>query len=104
MKKAMKTLKQTHNSRTYMATEDGKTIIGTAVDVTGNLDRVQRMRQADINNQTLGRCMASIPLNVIAQWGSQFGLSLQQVVEDDKLLDRCIADYSKFKVHGGYVT
>jgi len=94
----------THNSATYTAEADGKTLIGEMADVSGNLDRVQRMRQAEINNATLGRCVASIPFVAIAQWGAQFGIDLHEVINDNALLDRCIADYSKFKVHGGYVT
>jgi len=97
-------LTQSHNSATYMAEADGKTLIGEVADVSGNLDRVQRMRHAEINNETLGRCVASIPLVAIAQWGQQFGIGLHEVINDNALLDRCIADYSKFKVHGGYVS
>lgn len=94
----------THNSATYMAEADGKVLVGEVADVSGNLDRVQRMRHAEINNATLGKCMASIPLVAIAQWGQQFGIDLHEVMNDDALLDRCISDYSKFKVHGGYIT
>jgi hypothetical protein len=97
----MEILKQSHNHQTGIAQQDGKTVVFERADVSGNLDRVQRMRQADINNETLGRCVASIPLVAIAQWGAQFGIDLHTVMNDDKLLDRCIADYSKFKVHGG---
>lgn len=105
LKKAMaKIITSTHNSQTFMGSEDGKTIIGESADVSGNLDRVQRMRQADINNATLGRCIASIPMLAIKQWGDQFGIELREVIADDALLDRCIADYSKFKVHGGYIS
>lgn len=92
------------NAASFMAAEDGHTIVGEVANVTGNLDRVQRMRQADIQNATLGRCVASIPMVAIAQWGQQFGIDVETIIADDKLLDRCIADYSKFKVHGGYIT
>lgn len=100
---AIDIIHQTHNVRQYTAREDGKIIVGEAVDVEGNLDRVQRLRQAEINNETLGHCIASIPLAAIAQWGMRFGLDVHQVMNDDKLLDRCIADYGKFKVRGGWV-
>lgn len=97
----MEIIKQSHNHRTGIVQADGKTTVFEQVDVSGNLDRVKRMREADINNATLGRCVASIPLSAIAQWGQQFGIDLHTVMNDDKLLDRCIAEYSKFKVHGG---
>lgn len=98
----MEVIKSRHNWQSYVHQEDGKLIVGEKADVSGNLDRVQRMRQAEINNETLGYCAASIPLVAIAQWAGQFGITLEEVVADDKLLDRCIADYSKFKVHKGW--
>ena len=91
------------DSVTRFASEDGKTIIATSVDVEPVFDRVKRMREAEINNATLGRCMASIPIAAIQQWGEQFGLTWAEVANDDALLDRCIKDYGKFKVHGGYL-
>ena len=99
-----KIITSSHNSQTFMATEGGTTIIGESADVSGNLDRVQRMRQANIDNAVLGKCIASIPMVAIKQWGDQFGIEVQEVIADDALLDRCIADYSKFKVHGGYIS
>ncbi len=96
-------LTREHDRVVFQAQEDGKTFIGESVDVEPVFDRVQRMRQAEINNATLGRCMAAIPIAAIAQWGQQFGLTWGEVANDDALLDRCINDYSKFKVHGGYL-
>lgn len=98
----MDIIKNSHNAQTYTAQEDGKIIVGERVDVSGNLDRVTRMRQAEINSETFGHCVASIPMAAIAQWAQQFGLSAGDVANDDKLLDRCIADYGKFKVRGGW--
>lgn len=99
----MDIIKQTHNAQTYTAHEGDRIIVGERVDVSGNLDRVKRMREACIDNAVLGTCTASIPLVAIAQWGQQFGIDLAEVVADDKLLDRCISDYGKFKVQGGYL-
>ena len=96
------TIKAGLNHRTYIAQEDGKTILGEVADVSGNLDRVQRMRQADINNRTLGRCVASIPLVQLAAWCNQFGISLDEAVANDAILDRFLSDNGKFKVHGGW--
>lgn len=98
----MDIIKQSHNAQTYFAQEDGATILGERVNVDGNLDRVTRMRQANIDSDLLGHCVASIPLAAIAQWGQQFGISVHEVVNDNALLDRCIADYGKFKVRGGW--
>lgn len=97
----MKLLDASHNHQAFFHQEDGKTIVGERADVSGNLDRVKRMREFAIRSEVLGDCVASIPLAAIGQWGQQFGLTVQEVVEDDALLDRCIADYSKFKVKGG---
>ena len=99
----MEIIRQTHNAQTYTAREGDTIVVGERVDVSGNLDRVARMRQADINSELLGHCVASIPLSAVAQWGQQFGLTVEQVANDDKLLDRCLADYGKFKVRGGWV-
>lgn len=99
----MDIIKQSLNAQTYTAMADGKIVVGERVNVDGNLDRVKRMREAEINNATLGKCVASIPLVAIAQWGQQFGIDVHEVVADDKLLDRCINDYGKFKVQGGYL-
>lgn len=96
-------IKRSNTAVTYIAQEDGKTILGEAVDVAGNLDRVKRMREAGINSELMGHCTASIPLAIIGKWGAQFGLSIEEVAADDALLDRCIADYSAFKVRGGYI-
>jgi hypothetical protein len=97
------TIKSSHNHRTYIGQEDGKTIIGEVADVSGNLDRVQRMRQADINNQTLGRCVASIPLVQLSAWCNQFGIGLDEAIANDAILDRFLSEHGKFKVHGGWV-
>lgn len=87
----------------YSATEDGKIILGEMADVSGNLDRVQRMRQANINNATLGRVAYSIPLVELAAWCNGLGLTLEEAVADDAILDRFIADgHGKFKVDGGW--
>lgn len=98
----MKAIGTGAQSVSYHHEEDGKTFIGERVNVDGVLDRVQRMRHADINNETLGHCIAALPISAIQQWGQQFGMGWEQVANDDKLLDRCIADYSKFKVRGGW--
>ncbi|MEJ7932576.1 hypothetical protein WG922_21580 [Ramlibacter sp. AN1015] len=97
----MKALDYSHNSVTFFHQEDDKTIIGERVNVDGNLDRVRRLRDHAVRSDVLGDCMASIPLAAVAQWGQQFGITMEEVVADDSLLDRCIADYSKFKVKGG---
>lgn len=97
----MEIIKQGINHQTGIHQEDGKTIVFENVDVSGNLDRVRRMREAEINSATFGKCMASIPVAAIAKWGAQFGIDVHTVMADDKLLDRCIADYSRFKVDGG---
>lgn len=97
----MKILDASHNHQAFFHQEDDKTVLGERADVSGNLDRVKRMREFAVRSEVLGDCVASIPLVAVAQWGQQFGLTMQQVVEDDALLDRCIADYSKFKVKGG---
>ena len=93
-------VKQSHTAQTYVLQEGDQTIVHERVDVSQNLDRVKRMREADING-AFGHCVASIPLSAVAQWGQQFGLTIEQVANDDALLDRCTADYSKFKVKGG---
>lgn len=91
------------NHANYTAHEDDKIILGELADVSGNLDRVQRMRQADIDNGTLGRCAYSIPLVELAAWCNKLGLSVEEAVANDAILDRFIADgHGKFKVHGGW--
>lgn len=97
----METIIQTLTARTTVKQEEGRVIVSETTDVTRNLDRVKRLREAEISNETLGHCIASIPLAAIVQWGMPLGLTCEEVVRDDKLLDRCIADYSRFKVRGG---
>lgn len=97
----MRALAPTPHGVAYLHEEDGKTYVGERVDVDANLERVQRMRHHAVRSEVLGDCVASIPLAAIAQWGQQLGLTVDQVANDDALLDRCIADYSKFKVKGG---
>lgn len=97
----MKEVRYTPTAVTTLEADADKVVITETTNVDGNLDRVKRLREADINHELLGRCVASIPISAISHWGAQFGLSAQQVVDDDMLLDRCISDYSKFKVHGG---
>lgn len=92
------------NAQTYIAQEDGKTIIGERANVAGNLDRVQRMRQAQINNKTLGVCHASIPLVALSAWCNKLGLSLEEACANDDILDRFLADgHQKFLVNKGSV-
>lgn len=98
----MELISKEHGAVTYAHTEDGKTIVGRKVDVSQNLDRVQRLRHYAVPSETLGQCVASIPMAAIAQWGQQFGITVNDVINDDKLLDRCLADYNKFKVHKGW--
>ena len=86
----------------YIAQEDGKTIIGEMADVSGNLDRVSRMRQADINNGTLGVCHASIPLVALAAWCNGLGLTVEEAVANDRILDRFLAEHGKFVVNKGW--
>jgi hypothetical protein len=91
------------NSVGYAALEDGKIILGEQANVEPNLDRVQRMRQAEINNQTLGRCSYSIPLVELAAWCNKLGLSLEEATSNDAILDRFIADgHQRFAVHKGW--
>lgn len=98
----MEVISKDQHGATYAHQEDGKIIVGRQVDVSGNLDRVQRLRHYAVPSETLGQCVASIPLAAIAQWAQQFGITMEDVMNDDKLLDRCIADYGKFKVHKGW--
>lgn len=97
----METIIQSLTARTTVKREGDSVIVTETTDVTRNLDRVKRMREAEINSETLGHCIAAIPLAAIVEWGAPLGLTCAQVVADDKLLDRCIADYSRFKVRGG---
>jgi hypothetical protein len=87
----------------YSALEGDTFVVGEAVDVSGNLDRVKRMREAGAESRIFGHCIASIPLAAVSQWAQQFNLTAHDVMNDDALLDRCIADYGKFKVRGGTV-
>lgn len=95
-------VKRTPTAVQYVAHEDGKIIVGEQVDVTGNLDRVQRMRQAQIDNSTLGHAHASIPLTLLAAWCNGLGLSLEEACANDAILDRFLAEHGKFKVRGGW--
>ena len=99
----MEILSQTHNSRTVIHQHDGKITVAEQVNVDQNIDRVQRLRHHAVRSDLLGDCVASIPLAAIAQWGQQFGIDIHEVMNDDALLDRCIADYGAFKVKGGYL-
>ena len=94
----MDIIKRTQNATTYAAKEDGKVIIGEAVDVSGNLDRVQRMREADINSPLLGQVHCSIPLVQLSAWCNQFGIGLDEAIANDAILDRFLAEHGKFKV------
>ena len=99
---AIDIIKRTHSTVTYGAQEDGKIIIGESADLSGNLDRIQRMRQAEINSETLGHCIASIPLIELAAWCNKLGLSIEEAAADDAILDRFIADgHQKFMVRNG---
>lgn len=97
-----KIIQQSPDSALIWHEEDDKVVIQETVDVSGVIDRVQRLRQAEaVRSTAFGDLMAAIPVAAIQQWAQQFGLQWQDVANDDKLLDRCIADYSKFKVKGG---
>lgn len=91
------------NSALVQASADGKTVIAEYAEVTGNLDRVQRMRQAEINSGTFGHVHASIPLVALAGWANSLGVTLQEVIADDRLLDRFLTDQGAWKVHKGWV-
>lgn len=99
---AIEVIRRIPHAATYVAQEDGKTIVGEVADVEGNLDRVQRMRQAGIDNRTLGVCHASIPLVTLAAWCNGLGLSLEEAVADDAILDRFLSEHGKFRVCGGW--
>lgn len=89
-------------ARTYFGRDGDNYVFGEAVDVSLNLDRVQRMRQAEINNATLGRCLYSLPLPVIAQFAQKLGVDIDVVANDDALLDQCARENGAFKVHKGW--
>lgn len=95
-------IKRTPTAVQYAAQEDGKIILGEYVDVTGNLDRVQRMRQADIDSSMLGVVHSSIPLTVLAAWCNKLGMGMDEVIADDAILDRFLAEHGKFIVKGGW--
>ena len=99
---AIDIIKSTHNAATYTAREDGKIIIGEMADVSGNLDRVSRMRQADINSPSLGTVHCSIPLVTLSAWCNKLGIGLDEAVANDVILDRFLAEHGKFKVSGGW--
>lgn len=89
------------NHVTGITQEDGKTIVFETADLTANLDRVKRLREAEINHAMYGRCLYSLPLVAIAEFANRLGVTVDVVANDDKLLDKCAEEYSKFKVHGG---
>lgn len=100
---SIEVVKRIPNATSYVAQEDGKIIVGEVANVEGNLDRVQRMRQAGINNQTMGVCHASIPLPVLAAWCNNLGIDIAEAAADDAILDRFLADnHGKFLVKGGW--
>ena len=100
---AIEVVNRFQHGYSYVAKEDGKIIAGSVVDVEGNLDRVQRMRQANINNATLGQCHMSIPLDVLGAWCNKLGIDIAEAMGDDAILDRFLADnHGKFRVKGGW--
>lgn len=99
----MEIVTRSANAMTRVGHEDGKVVICETADVTGNMDRVQRMRQANINSQTLGHVHASIPLVQLSAWCNQIGIGMDEAIADDAILDRFLAEHGKFKVQGGWV-
>lgn len=95
-------IKSTHNSATYTAKEDGRIIVGEMADVSGNIDRVTRMRQAEINSRTLGTVHCSIPLVQLSAWCNKIGIGMDEAIANDAILDRFLAEHGKFKVQGGW--
>lgn len=95
-------IKRTHNAATYTAREDDKIIVGEMADVSGNLDRISRMRQAGIKSQTLGVVHCSIPLVALSAWCNQIGIGMDEAIANDAILDRFLAEHGKFKVEGGW--
>lgn len=98
----MEILRRSPTAYTFAAQEDGKTIIGEVADVTGNLDRINRMRQAEIDSPLLGHVRASIPLVTLSAWCLKLGLSMDEAIANDDILDRFLAEHGKFVVHKGW--
>lgn len=95
-------IKRSHNAATYTAREDGNIIIGEIADVTGNLDRINRMRQANISSQTFGHVHCSIPLVQLSAWCNKLGIGMDEAIANDSILDRFLSEHGKFKVNGGW--
>jgi len=96
-------IKRAPNSVTWAKQEGDRIVIGESADVSGNLDRIKRMREANINSSLLGHVHVSIPLTELSAWCNSIGIGLDEAVADDAILDRFIVDgHGKFKVKGGW--
>ncbi len=93
------------NSVTYMASEDGKTRVGTVTDVSEVVERVQGRRGMGMEKQVFGVMQAEIPLTTLDAWAEKISngvLNAFDVADDDALLNRLLAEHPALRVHGGW--
>jgi hypothetical protein len=73
--------------------QDGKQAIETVADVSRELERAKALHNAGRTRTGMGdRHVASIPVTVIDAWARRFGKCFQDVMQDDRLFSRFLAD------------
>ena len=96
---------------TVRKNNDGTITFETKQDVQGILE--QNMREANDNanrkkEDTFGRKVASIPLNILNAWCKEWGITLQQLNKDPAYKARMMArlrdrDYLKLRTDHGKI-
>lgn len=81
-------------SATYLHEEqDGKVAIETVADVTNVVERAKLLHNEGRTRTKMGdRHVASIPITVLDAWARRMGKRYQDVMQDQKLMDRFLKD------------
>lgn len=79
---------------TYLHDEqDGRQAIETVADVSRELERAKALHNAGRTRTGMGdRHVASIPITVIDAWARRIGKCFQDVIQDQRLMGRFLAD------------
>lgn len=86
---------------TQMVVEDGNTYIQTLANADPAIERATRIRNEGLKHHALGYHEASIDINQLQAWAQKIhpAFGWQDVANDDALLDRFLAEHSKFRIH-----
>ena len=73
--------------------QDGKVSIETVADVGPAIERTKALHNAGLTRTAMGdRHVAEIPILVIDAWARKQGLTFQNVMQDQSLLNRFLQD------------